>query len=215
VSFLNEGLWNHAGPVAVAIVLNKVDCLFDDEDAARAALSDEVLLEALKPLVRAVQMSEKVVHAAILPTSMFGFGRAVACQRNESTGGFDVEDIDGEAEPVDSAPWPQTARGHEAAYVAAEGASIEPYNLKPLAVWSLLAGAAGYKDLAGPSALKELAGLKQLTTLDLSGTQVTDAGLKELSGMTHLRRLWLWGTKVTDAGLKGVRQTLPACKVTR
>ena len=29
--------------------------------------------------------------------------------------------------------------------------------------------------------LKELAPLKQLTALDLSGTQVTDAGLKELA----------------------------------
>jgi Leucine Rich repeat len=50
--------------------------------------------------------------------------------------------------------------------------------------------------------LKQLKGLLQLTTLNLSGTAVTDAGLKHLSGLTQLQGLNLYGTKVTDAGLK-------------
>jgi Leucine-rich repeat (LRR) protein len=76
---------------------------------------------------------------------------------------------------------------------------------------------AGLKELAGlknltslnlaglnvtGAGLKELADLKILTTLDLSGTQVTDAGLKGLAGLTSLQSLDLYKTKVTDAGLK-------------
>ena len=52
--------------------------------------------------------------------------------------------------------------------------------------------------------LKELAALKNLTTLDLGGTQVAGAGLKELATLTSLTTLRLWGTQVTDAGLKGL-----------
>ena len=37
--------------------------------------------------------------------------------------------------------------------------------------------------------LKELAALKNLTTLDLSDTEVTDAGLKELAALKNLTTL--------------------------
>src|SRR5262245_50317493 len=40
--------------------------------------------------------------------------------------------------------------------------------------------------------------------LDLSGTEVTDAGLKELAGLKSLRLLNLIDTPVTDGGLKEV-----------
>ncbi len=50
--------------------------------------------------------------------------------------------------------------------------------------------------------LKELAGLKSLQTLNLSYTLVTDAGLKELAGLKSLQALNLGNTQVTDAGLK-------------
>jgi Leucine-rich repeat (LRR) protein len=50
--------------------------------------------------------------------------------------------------------------------------------------------------------LEHLAGLKQLQTLGLVSTQVTDAGLKHLAGLRQLRKLDLTNTQVTDAGLK-------------
>jgi internalin A len=50
--------------------------------------------------------------------------------------------------------------------------------------------------------LKELAPLTNLTRLFLSSPQVTDAGLKELAPLTNLTRLFLKDTRVTDTGLK-------------
>ena len=50
--------------------------------------------------------------------------------------------------------------------------------------------------------LKELAGLHKLTSLGLAVTQVTDAGLRELAGLSNLATLDLSETKVTDAGMK-------------
>jgi hypothetical protein len=54
--------------------------------------------------------------------------------------------------------------------------------------------------------------LKQLKTLSLIGTRVTDAGLKDLAKVGALEKLYLDETGVTDAGLpelaalKGLRQ---------
>ena len=43
------------------------------------------------------------------------------------------------------------------------------------------------------------------TVLDLSETQITDAGLKELVGLKNLQTLKLGFTRVTDAGLVTLR----------
>ena len=43
--------------------------------------------------------------------------------------------------------------------------------------------------------------MTELWHLDVSGTQVTDAGLAQLEGMTHLVELWLSRNQITDAGL--------------
>ena len=48
--------------------------------------------------------------------------------------------------------------------------------------------------------------LKNLTSLSLMSTKVTDEGLKELQGMQNLNNLNLEGTKVTDRGLKEFRE---------
>ena len=56
--------------------------------------------------------------------------------------------------------------------------------------------------------LKELVHFKNLTTLGLQGTSVTDTGLKELARFQHLTALDLSDTTVTDAGLK----ELASCK---
>ena len=51
--------------------------------------------------------------------------------------------------------------------------------------------------------------------LDLSRTQVTDAGLKHLAGLTNLQSLHLHNTQVTDAGVAKLRTALPACDIRR
>jgi len=49
--------------------------------------------------------------------------------------------------------------------------------------------------------LKDLAGLKQLQTLDLSGSKVSAAGLNVLGPIASLERLILGFTEVPDADL--------------
>ncbi len=49
--------------------------------------------------------------------------------------------------------------------------------------------------------LPHLKGLGKLRGLDLSRTHVTDTGLAHLKGLTSLIELWLADTQVTDAGL--------------
>lgn len=57
----------------------------------------------------------------------------------------------------------------------------------------------------GDLALRYLRGLPQLESLNLRGTEVTDAGLANLSGLVNLRSLNLWSTAVSDAGLAHLR----------
>lgn len=54
--------------------------------------------------------------------------------------------------------------------------------------------------------LQPLGRLRDVTYVDLSGTQVGDAGLKHLCGLRNLEKLYLCGTQVTDAGLMHVSQ---------
>ena len=55
--------------------------------------------------------------------------------------------------------------------------------------------------------------LTNLSILDLSGTQVTDAGLEHLKGLTNLWQLYLSGTQVTTKGVESLRQALPNCTI--
>jgi len=50
--------------------------------------------------------------------------------------------------------------------------------------------------------LKEVAKLENLTQLELSFTQITDTGLKELTKLKQLEGLYMERTQITDAGLK-------------
>ena len=50
--------------------------------------------------------------------------------------------------------------------------------------------------------LEHLQGLTRLQSLGLGGTQVTDAGLAHLQGLVQLQSLGLADTKITDAGLE-------------
>ncbi|MEQ8789654.1 MAG: TIGR03000 domain-containing protein [Pirellulaceae bacterium] len=51
--------------------------------------------------------------------------------------------------------------------------------------------------------------------LDLSGTQITDAGLKHLHGLKHLKSLDLEDTQVTAAGVRAIKAELPDCRIGR
>ena len=57
--------------------------------------------------------------------------------------------------------------------------------------------------------LKHLAGLKQLQKLVLNSTMVTDAGLKHVAGLKQLRELYLFRTKVTAKGKADLKKALP------
>ena len=61
--------------------------------------------------------------------------------------------------------------------------------------------------------MKVLAGLKNLPTLNISATDVTDAVLKELAALKNLQALIMWGTKATPAGIAELRKELPKCNI--
>ena len=61
----------------------------------------------------------------------------------------------------------------------------------------------------------QLSVVASLVKLDLSGSEVTDAGLAHLREMTSLHELYLRDTKVTDEGVKALNETLPNCMIIR
>jgi len=69
------------------------------------------------------------------------------------------------------------------------------------------------------AALKKLgARIKQddqgnVVELNLSRSKITDAGLVHLKGLTGLQTLDLGGTEVTDAGFADLKKALPNCKI--
>ena len=61
--------------------------------------------------------------------------------------------------------------------------------------------------------LIQLKKLTKLEYLNLSYTEVTDAGLVHLEGLTKLSWLWLQGTKVSEDAVKKLQQALPGCNI--
>lgn len=128
MAYLREALRlrNLERPAAVALVLSKTDALFDTPGAARAALTDEVLCDALGPLLQLVEQSSHVSDAAIIPVTAFGFGKAVlregVADRHEEPGSA--------SEPF----------GDEPIWLLRDGESPAPFNLDTLFLWSLLMG---------------------------------------------------------------------------
>ena len=55
---------------------------------------------------------------------------------------------------------------------------------------------------------------ERVRKLDLSNTQITDAGLKEVAKMKQLIVLILDDTKVTKAGVAQLQKALPKCSIT-
>jgi len=113
-------------PATVALVLSKTDALFGSAQQARAALSDDVLHQALGPLVQLIGQSKHVSDAAIIPVTAFGFGKAVL-----------HPDADERPGAPGSAEEPF---GDEPIWLLREGEAPEPYNVDTLFLWSLLLG---------------------------------------------------------------------------
>src|SRR5262245_31904480 len=102
-------------PAAIALVLTKIDALFRDEEEARAALTDEVLGDALGPLGHLVNKSTRVDEAVVLPVTAFGFGNAIL---REQGNGRDME--------------PDDPFGAEPVWLLKEGVAPRPFNLDTL-----------------------------------------------------------------------------------
>jgi len=76
--------------------------------------------------------------------------------------------------------------------------------------WRDLNDYVGPRILAAPS---YKTGFERVRQLDLSNTQITDAGLKEVAKMKQLIVLILDDTKVTKAGVAQLQKALPKCKI--
>jgi hypothetical protein len=113
-------------PAAVALVLSKTDALFPSLEEAHEALTDDVLLRSLGPLVYLLQQSTHVSDAAIIPITAFGFGKAVL--RADGT------------ERHDAPGWSEEPFGDEPIWLLREGETPHPHNLDTLFLWSLLLG---------------------------------------------------------------------------
>jgi hypothetical protein len=140
LAYLREALRlrSREQPVAVALVLSKIDTLFKDADEARRSLSDEVLRTCFGPLVHLVEESPQVSDAVIIPVSSFGFGNAVLREDSAPREGAHPE---AEDEPF----------GSEPVWLLREGVSVQPYNLDTLFFWALLFGLLNHE---GPNALE-------------------------------------------------------------
>jgi hypothetical protein len=57
--------------------------------------------------------------------------------------------------------------------------------------------------------------LKNLQTLSLSETQVTDLGLDDLKAIGGLQELYVGSTRLTDAGIKRLKTALPQLRIMR
>jgi hypothetical protein len=106
---------------AVAVVITKLDTLFDSEDEARRRLTDEALLKAVGPLVNLLQESAKVRCAVIHPVSPLGFGNTELLEPSEGSARPPGNDV-------------------ERQYKLRSGAVVVPYNVVPLIAWSFAAG---------------------------------------------------------------------------
>jgi hypothetical protein len=143
-------------PAAVALVLSKLDALFQDADEARAALPDDVLRNAMGPLAHLVGKSSHVADAVILPVTAFGFGNAVL--RTQGDG----------PEPAGASDDPF---GAEPTWLLKEGVSPRPYNLDTLVVWTLLFGLLNQDAANGPEGSSDVGELCRLLRDDLLGEE--------------------------------------------
>jgi hypothetical protein len=143
-------------PVAVALVISKIDTLFQDADEARTALSDDVLRGALGPLVNTVDRSTRATDGVIIPVTAFGFGNAVLRQ-GEGQG-------DETPPPTGADPF-----GAEPVWLLRDGEAPRPFNLDTLLIWTLLLGLLNQDRHNAPEQASETAGICRMLREDLEG----------------------------------------------
>ena len=153
-------------PVALALVLSKIDVLFKDADEARDALTEEVLRTSFGPLVHLVEQSPQVSDAVIIPVSAFGFGNAVL---REDGAGREGAHPESEDDPFASEP----------IWLLREGVSARPYNLDTLFLWTLLFGLLNEE---GPGALEADTELGRLCRTLCDDLDAIDPWLLSLTG---------------------------------
>lgn len=143
---------------AVAIVITKLDTLFETEEEARRRWGDEEVRRTVGPLVSALEESDKVAWAVINPVSAFGFGNAEL---------LDLPDGDGQPAGDESEP----------EWVLRRDAAVEPYNLVPLIAWSFLGGMLNQEVSAEEGAtLAKVCRLLQADLAALDGWQIPIKG---------------------------------------
>jgi len=64
-------------------------------------------------------------------------------------------------------------------------------------------------------ALAMLSKFRELRSLDLRDTQITDGGVPHIAALRRLEQLDVRGTRITDDGLQQLRRALPDCEITR
>lgn len=137
-AFLDQALEMRSNDsrVSVFIAGTKLDTLADSPEAARAALTDDVLKASFDDLVRLVRTSPKVSHAAIIPVTATGFDTMrllEGAQRSDVL----VSPTNGAA----PASMRRDFIGEERPYVLKSDAVPQPFNVRTLLAWTLWAGA--------------------------------------------------------------------------
>jgi len=89
-----------------------------------------------------------------------------------------------------------------------EAVDLSPHN------WSALERR-GKTVAVDDDALAMMYRFRQLHSLDLRDTQVTDGGVPYLAALKRLERLDIRGTQITDDGLQKLRRALPNCEISR
>jgi len=152
-------------PVAVALVLSKIDTLFKNEDEARSALTDDALRSALGPLVHLIEKSTHVSDAVILPISAFGFGNAVLRPQGEAR--------------VGTVASPDDPFGAEPTWLLKEGVSPRPFNLDTLIVWTLYFG---LRNQIAPNSQEGSSDISELCNMLRDDLQTDDRWFLTLKG---------------------------------
>lgn len=97
--------------------------------------------------------------------------------------------------------------------ILAEGTEFDDELLERLSVCRNLLTLYLYDSRISDDGLKHLTALSTLETLDLGGTEVSDNGLKHLGALPKLQGLSLEYTNVTKAGVEQLRKALPNCDI--
>jgi hypothetical protein len=132
--YLREALKVRAttSPVAVQLLLAKVDIPFGSPQEAQAALPNDRLTGMLGRLVRVVEGSAKVGMGAIFPVSAFGFNTAGRPSGPATTAGAGPE-----GRPVGGF---SLVNQGEPEYLLKPGVKPAPFNLTAAVWWAVMAG---------------------------------------------------------------------------